>query len=92
MNIVRKTTFSALAALMVITAAATVAPTQAQAGGSNLGLFVAGAFLGGLAVATQPRYNPHYPGHAEPVYGCRPEWETHHNAYGQAYRVQTHFC
>ena len=91
MNITRKTTFAALAALMVITAGATVAPTQAQAGNNNLGFFAAGALLGGLAVATQPRYNPYNPGYA-PGYGCRVVWETRYDAYNRPYNTQVRYC
>lgn len=80
----RKTTLAALAALTVITAGATIAPTQAQAGG-KWGAFIGGALLGGfIGAATRPYYAP--------AYSCYTRWETRYNAYGQPYNVQVRYC
>ena len=82
----RKSTLAALAALTFITAAATIAPTQAQAG-NNLGAFIGGALIGGFIGAATQTYNP------APVYRtCFTRWETRYNSYGQAYNVQVRYC
>ena len=85
----RKTTLAALAGLMIITAVATVAPTQAQAG-NNVGAFALGAFLG--VVASQPRYNRYNPGYVTPGYNCRVVWETRYDAYHRPYSAQVQYC
>jgi hypothetical protein len=83
----RKTVIATVAALAVITAGATVAPTQAHAGGKFAGALIGGAIIGGLiGIASQNRYNA-------PTYRtCHTQWETRYNSYGQPYSVQVQYC
>ena len=83
----RKTAIATIAALGVITAGATVAPTEAHAGNKIAGALIGGAIIGGLiGIASQNRYNA-------PVYRtCRTQWETRYNSYGQPYNVQVQYC
>jgi hypothetical protein len=88
---IRKTTLAALAAVILIAAGSTLAPTQAQAGGNNWNAFIGGAIVGSFIGATsQSAYNPYYPG---PVYtSCFTRWETRYNYYGQPYQVKVKYC
>jgi hypothetical protein len=83
----RKTAIATVAALAVITAGATVAPTEAHAGGKFAGALIGGAIIGGLiGIASQNRYNA-------PTYRtCHKQWETRYNSYGQPYSVQVQYC
>jgi hypothetical protein len=83
----RKTAIATVAALAVITAGATVAPTEAYAGGKFAGALIGGAIIGGLiGIASQNRYNA-------PTYRtCHTQWETRYNSYGQPYSVQVQYC
>jgi len=82
----RKTAIATVAALAVIAAGATVAPTQAQAGNNFAGALIGGAIIGGLiGIASQNRYAPAYR-------TCHTQWETRYNSYGQAYSVQVQYC
>jgi hypothetical protein len=83
----RKTAIATVAALAVIAAGATVAPTEAHAGNNFAGALIGGAIIGGLiGIASQNRYNA-------PTYRtCHTQWETRYNSYGQAYSVQVQYC
>ena len=82
----RKTAIATIAALAVITAGATVAPTEAHAGNKLAGALIGGAIIGGLiGIASQNRYAPTYR-------TCHTQWETRYNSYGQAYSVQVQYC
>ncbi len=82
----RKTAIATVAALAVITAGATVAPTQAHAGNNIAGALIGGAIIGGLiGIASQNRYAPAYR-------TCYTQWETRYNSYGQAFSVQVQYC
>ena len=87
---IRRTIIAALAAVTVIAAGSTLAPTQAQAG-NNWNAFIGGAIVGSFLGATsQTAYNPYYPG---PVYtSCFTRWETRYNYYGQPYQVKVKYC
>ncbi len=86
MSKTRKATIATLAALAVITAGATIAPSQAQAGNHFAGALIGGAIIGGLiGVAAQNRYAPVYR-------TCHTQWETRYNSYGQPYSVQVQYC
>jgi len=86
---IRKTSLAALAAVTLIAAGSTLAPTQAQAGGNNWNAFIGGAIVGGfIGAASQSAYNPYYP-----VYtSCFTRWETRYNYYGQPYQVKVKYC
>jgi hypothetical protein len=85
----RKTTLAALAAITLVAAGSTLAPTQAQAGG-NINAFIGGAIVGGFIAASQSGYNSYYPA---PVYrSCYTRWETRYNYYGQPYSVKVRYC
>jgi hypothetical protein len=82
----RKTAIATVAALAVITAGATIAPSQAQAGNNLAGIIIGSAIIGGLiGAASQHHYNPGYR-------TCHTQWETRYNSYGQAYNVQVQYC
>ena len=83
---VRKTAIATIAAVAVISAGATVAPTQAHAGNKIAGALIGGAIIGGLiGIASQNRYAPTYR-------TCHSQWETRYNAYGQPYSVKVQYC
>ena len=85
---IRKTSLAALAAVTLIAAGSTFAPTQAKAG-NNWNAFIGGAIVGGfLGAASQPTYNPYYPGYTT----CFTRWETRYNFYGQPYQVKVKYC
>ena len=82
----RKTAIATIAALAVISAGATVAPTQAHAGNKIAGALIGGAIIGGLiGIASQNRYAPTYR-------TCHTQWETRYNSYGQPYSVKVQYC
>ncbi len=82
----RKTAIATVAALAVITAGATLAPTQAHANGRLAGALIGGAIIGGLiGIASQNRYAPAYR-------TCYTQSETRYNRYGRAYSVQVQYC
>ena len=87
----RKSAIATLTALAVITAGATIAPTQAQAG-NHVASFIGGAIIGGfIGAALQPRYDPYYA--PAPVYRtCYTQAQTRYNRYGQPYTVYVKYC
>ncbi len=84
----KKTAIATVAAMAVITAGATIAPTSAQAGNHFVNGLVGGLIVGGIVAASQNRYyNP------APVYRtCSKRWETRYNSWGQPYSVQVKYC
>ena len=83
---VRKTAIATVAVLTVVTAGATVAPTEAHAGNNLFGALIGGAIIGGIITTSHNRYNA-------PTYRtCHTQWETRYNSYGHAYDVQVQYC
>ena len=83
----RKTAIATIAALAVVSAGATMAPTQAQAGNHFVNGLVGGLIVGGIVAATRNNYN------SAPVYrSCSTRWETRYNSYNQPYSVQVKYC
>ena len=86
---IRKTSIAAFAALAVIAAGTTFAPTQAVAGNNFVNGLVGGLIVGGIVAASQNRYGTVY----APTYSsCRTQWETRYNSYGQPYSVKVKYC
>ncbi|MCP4184717.1 MAG: hypothetical protein GY761_15605 [Hyphomicrobiales bacterium] len=81
-----KTAIATVATLAVITAGATVAPTEANAGNNIACVLIGGAIIGGLiGIASQNRYAP--------VYRTYPtQWETRYSRYGRVHSVRVQHC
>ena len=88
----KNATIASVAAIGILAAGASVAPTQAHAGGKWVAAAIGGAIVGGIIAN---HHNRHYQQvyYGTPVYhSCRWIWQTRYNSYGQPYSVKVKVC